>query len=201
MKSKKKVICLLIILIMIATAIRIYYINAVAVQPHNEYYSQNEWVDFGGSYFRGYHESTDGYSVRVDKTQLHTAKEYAEKYSIDDIGGEGYEEVEYIMEITITIRNEDNSDGYIMVGDWTVVGVNHDYLAFMNPDLLMKSDERINEYISSLTTPENLERQISLPFALERLHTEQEIENNEPFELIVTKYPMRNIVRVELDYL
>lgn len=82
----------LVAAVLVATwAVRVWYVNAYPPEKPVpvEHYAMGEWVDLDGTYLFADYQSPQGYSVRVNKAELLTPREYLERY-----GAEGYEPVD-----------------------------------------------------------------------------------------------------------
>ena len=111
---RKTALIFLLVSVLLAAAIRITSVNAAAEKPIIDTYSQNEWVPLGGSYFRSYQENTNGYSVMITGHEIIDRKDYLEKYGLDPSSVNEENSFRYIMEVSLTIRNENNEEGKIM---------------------------------------------------------------------------------------
>jgi len=190
----KSVLFVLLGLIVIGVAFRIAKVNLGAEKMIMEEYAQNEWVELGGSFFRFSEENTEGYSIMVNDYEILDTQTYLDKYDLSSDSVSEENAFEYIMEISVKIHNEGNTDGEIQIGDWALIGANNDYVTWFDKQLLMDSDERINDYLSSVTTTQERDVEIQLPFPLIFIDDEKEINRNAPYKLTVTKYPVRKYV-------
>ncbi len=184
-------------LILILAAVRIAYVNITAVKPQTEYYKVNEWVELNGSFFRDSSESTDGYSVKVTDFELISKEDYMAKYKLENSSISTQSSFNYILELTVSILNDNNEIGKVMIGDWMLVGKNSDFVTVMDPQLLMDTDDRIDDYLSSVTTVAGKEISLKLAFPMIGMKTEEEINKNAEYKLAVTKYPVRKYIRLE----
>ncbi len=184
-------------LILILAAVRIAYVNITAVKPQTEYYKVNEWVELNGSFFRDSSESTDGYSVKVTDFELISKEDYMAKYKLENSSISTQSSFNYILELTVSILNDNNEIGKVMIGDWMLVGKNSDFVTVMDPQLLMDTDDRIDDYLSSVTTVAGKEISLKLAFPMIGMKTKEEINKNAVYKLAVTKYPVRKYIRLE----
>ncbi len=184
-------------LILILAAVRIAYVNITAVKPQTEYYKVNEWVELNGSFFRDSSESTDGYSVKVTDLELISKEDYMAKYKLENSSISTQDSFNYILELTVSILNDNNEIGKVMIGDWMLVGKNSDFVTVMDPQLLMDTDDRIDDYLSSVTTVAGKEISLKLAFPMIGMKTKEEINKNAVYKLAVTKYPVRKYIRLE----
>lgn len=102
---------------------------------------------------------------------------------------------QYIMEVTIKIKNEENETGKLQIADWALIGKNDDFIAYLDQQLLMDTDERVNGVLSSISTASGKEIEIKLPYPLIYMDKEKEIDRNMPYKIAVTKYPSRKYIQ------
>ena len=72
------------------------------------------------------------------------------------------------------------------------------YLAnifYLDQQLLMDTDERVNGVLSSISTASGKEIEIKLPYPLIYMDKEKEIDRNMPYKIAVTKYPSRKYIQ------
>lgn len=193
----KNTLFILLGLIIIGVVIRISIVNSSMEKMIVDVYAPNEWVGLGGSYFRSYTENTEGYSIMVTDYEIMDKQSYLERYDLESDSISEENAFEYIMEISVKTHNEGNTDGEIQIGDWALIGTNNDYVTWFDKQLLMDSDERINDYLSSVTTTQDRDVEIKLPFPLTFMDDGKEVKRNTPYKLAVTKYPARKYVYLD----
>lgn len=193
----KNTLFILLGLIIIGVVIRISIVNSSMEKMIIDVFAPNEWVELGGSYFRSYTENTEGYSIMVTDYEIMDKKNYLERYDLESNSISEENAFEYIMEISVKIHNDGNTDGEIQIGDWALIGTNNDYVTWFDKQLLMDSDERIDDYLSSVTTTQDRDVEIKLPFPLTFMDDGKEVKRNTPYKLAVTKYPARKYVYLD----
>lgn len=196
----KNALFVLLGLVVIGVVIRISTVNSSMEKMIVDVYAQNEWVELGGSYFQSYTENTEGYSIIVTDYEILDTQSYLDKYDLSSDSISEENTFDYIMEISVKIHNNGNTDGEIRIGDWALIGTNNDYVTYFDKQLLMDSDERINDYLFSVTTTQDSDVEIRLPFPLTFMGDEKETKSNAPYKLAVTKYPARKYVYLD-DYI
>ncbi len=196
MKSKTAVRVSLTIICLLLTAafVRIAYVNVTATKPQIEYYKMNEWVSLDGSFFRSNEEKTNGYSVRVDGYEIISKEDYLDKYKLENSSISEANSFNYLLQLSVSIINDGNEDGKVMIADWRLVGKNGDFVTSMDPQLLMDTDERINDYLSSVTTAPGKEISLKLAFPMTKMMSRKIVDANSVYKLAVTKYPVRKYI-------
>lgn len=91
--------------------------------------------------------------------------------------------------------NEENETGKLQIADWALIGKNDDFIAYLDQQLLMDTDERVNGVLSSISTASGKEIEIKLPYPLIYMDKEKEIDRNMPYKIAVTKYPSRKYIQ------
>ena len=124
-------------------------------------------------------------------------KDYLEKYGLDPSSVNEENSFRYIMEVSLTIRNENNGEGKIMIGDWALIGKKNDYITYLDQQLLMDTDERIDSILSSISTAPGKDIEMKLPFPMRFIDDEKELDKNAPYKMAVTKYPARQYIYLE----
>lgn len=90
---------------------------------------------------------------------------------------------------------EENETGKLQIADWALIGKNDDFIAYLDQQLLMDTDERVNGVLSSISTASGKEIEIKLPYPLIYMDKEKEIDRNMPYKIAVTKYPSRKYIQ------
>ena len=160
-----------------------------------EYYSENEWAGLNGSYIRSWEENTEGYSVKIVGYEVMEKEKYFSKYDLSGKDQSVADPFAYIMEVTIKIKNEENETGKLQIADWALIGKNDDFIAYLDQQLLMDTDERVDSILSSISTASGKEIEIKLPYPLIYMDKEKEIDRNMPYKIAVTKYPSRKYIQ------
>ena len=93
------------------------------------------------------------------------------------------------------IKNEENETGKLQIADWALIDKNDDFIAYLDQQLLMDTDERVDSILSSISTASGKEIEIKLPYPLIYMDKEKEIDRNMPYKIAVTKYPSRKYIQ------
>ena len=194
-KLKRKIATYTLIFGLAGAAVRIAYVNITAEKPIIEYYSENEWAGLNGSYIRSWEENTEGYSVKIVGYEVMEKEKYFSKYDLSGNDQSVADPFSYIMEVTIKIKNEEIETGKLQIADWALIGKNDDFIAYLDQQLLMDTDERVDSILSSISTASGKEIEIKLPYPLIYMDKEKEIDRNMPYKIAVTKYPSRKYIQ------
>ncbi len=193
-KTAVKISFAFVAVLLIAAVIRIAYVNITATKPLEEHSKMNEWVALDGSFFRSNDEKTEGYSVKVTDYEIISKEDFLKRYKLENSSISEQNSFNYFMIVSVAFMNENNEDGRVMIADWRLVGKNGDFVTSMDPQILMDTDERINDYLSSVTTAPGKEISLNLTFPMTGMKSKEEIEKNSVYRLAVTKYPVRKYI-------
>lgn len=83
-------------------------------------------------------------------------------------------------------------------GEWRVASgmpLAYDFIAYLDQQLLMDTDERVDSILSSISTASGKEIEIKLPYPLIYMDKEKGIDRNMPYKIAVTKYPSRKYIQ------
>lgn len=144
---KKIVITSLIFLALFG--IRIYYVNANVPQESVEVYRENEWVAYEGAYQFDAMENTDGYFVKVNRSELISLKEYLEIY---DLNADSYfallqdyyeidKEVlleQNVLDIELEFKNQYSEEGWVTLDELLVFGDGDNISYMINESILLE---------------------------------------------------------------
>lgn len=191
MKNKLKFI--IILLLAIAIAGRIYYVNKNATEKVTEIYSTGEWVELDGDFMWEAIENTEGYSVKVDSAEVYTYEDYMKKYNKPEDYFADLSKFN-ILELSISLKNENNTDGGIYIKQFNVFPKNLNMCMYYDTDLAYLSEQKLSD---GITIKPNTEYDLVLPYSLYdgRLKS---IEVNDTYYLMISDYPTRKLIKIEL---
>lgn len=105
---KKFILPVVISLLVLGWAARVYSINADLDLPQKIVYPLGEIVPIENDYFDYEFEDMDGYSVQVLRSELVSAKEFLDRYNAGDRLSELGPYSDYVYAIEITVTNTNN---------------------------------------------------------------------------------------------
>lgn len=105
---KKFILPVVISLLVLGWAARVYSINADLDLPQKIVYPLGEIVPIENDYFDYEFEDMDGYSVQVLRSELVSAKEFLDRYNAGDRLSELGPYSDYVYAIEITVTNTSN---------------------------------------------------------------------------------------------
>jgi len=191
MKNKLKYI--IILLLAIAIAGRIYYINKNAIKKETVIYSTGEWVELDGDFMWNDIENTKGYSVKLDSAKVYTYEDYMKKYNKPEDYFADSSKFN-ILELSISLKNEDNTDGGIYIKQFNVFPKNLNMCMYYDTDLVYLSEPKLTD---GVTLRPNSEYSLALPYGLYdgRIRS---VKTEDTYYLMVSNYPTRKMIRIDL---
>ncbi len=198
---KKKIIVSVICIVIVAVwAARVYSLNASTQKPAVKNYNMNEWVQYGDDFFyRSDRENRNGYEIKVTDVNVIKYDDYLKNHNLKVIKGEGTYTPERIFDVTVIIKNIDNTESGITMLDTTLNSVNDrlsiDYEVF---DALYP---QLSGSVSFSIKP-GTEMEFHFPFAVsneefEEIYTEKYI-NSASFHLNISQYPIEKNINIVL---
>lgn len=113
----------LFLLVLVVIVLRIVWVNVHAAKETTQEYSMGEWVPLSGDFCTSAEEKTDGYSLRVDAAKRYTYAEYMQETEHpEQYFGETIQSP--VLELTLTLRNTDNTDGLLPVSQFNLLNEN-----------------------------------------------------------------------------
>lgn len=198
-KRRLKIIIPFLSFVLIAFIIlRIFMVNATAIQQQVKYYDVGQEVKLDGCFTNIVDENTVGYSVTVHSGRLTTFGEFAEKYG-GNTEPSAYEltSESKIIELEVSIKNEENTDGYIFLRGWGWQSKNDEWIPCM--ELWNMEFEQSTGSFSFVLKP-NSEMRVSIPFETnndyELMHNDYPIEDS--YNLVVSRAPVKKMIRINL---
>ena len=107
---KKKIsIIVLCILIFCVWAFNIYRVNSTVERVPVKVHSMEQWVEYGDNFYDKATENRNGYSVKVVDAKVVAFDEFLKQNNISVYKDEELFKPEYIYDVTVIIKNENNT--------------------------------------------------------------------------------------------
>ena len=186
----------------LAFAGRIWWVNASAFDYPEVHYAMGEWVALDGAFTISSSESTQGYSLCVQGTQVMTRAEYVEQHALDpsQIEEGEYDNVRSVLCLELAIKNEGNESGSLWLSQMSLVPEGATNAMRYQAQLWCTSNDTLNESVSSISLLKDSEYTTYIPYILYGSTEEafqQEIDARR-FKFIVSNAPTRNIIDIEV---
>ena len=123
---KKKIsIVFLCILIFCVWTFNIYRVNSTVERVPVKVHSMGQWVEYGDNFYDKATENRNGYSVKVVDAKVVAFDEFLKQNNISVYKDEELFKPEYIYDVTVIIKNKNNTDSGISMIDTTLNSINN----------------------------------------------------------------------------
>lgn len=204
---KKRIFVMFIGVAVVAALLIAWYARTVwlsenaSVKPFFKYHEMGEKVDLDGSISYSPTELTKGYSLKVLDAKLVSYNEFIENYATDKETEYSFDEKSVVV-LEVEFTNVENYDGHIDYFGWELVPIQRrDENAIVQFDLLRAYAPHLDNQFGFMVYP-NTTKKAFVPFGYNR-GEESKIYGrpitDRDFELTVTRYPIRNIIKIHLN--
>ena len=197
---KKKIpIVVLCILIFCVWAFNIYRVNSTVERVPVKVHSMEQWVEYGDNFYDKATENRTGYSVKVVDAEVVAFDEFLKKNNISVYKDKELFKPEYIYDVTVIIKNKNNTDSCISMIDTTLNSINN--IMQVDFDVFDALYPQLNGSISFSVKP-GTEMEFHFPFvvanaAFEKICDYEYLTNN-TFYLNLSQYPIENSIEVKV---
>ncbi len=191
---KKKRICAAVIAfcLIVLYGIRVYAVNADVKLPIRQVFQKGEVVSFGKDYNISTNDRSQGYTIQVLDSKIMTAKDFCQKYKIDDMGL-----VKYYYMVKLSVKNVSNKNAGkegVALGIAMLVGT--DYTLIASPEENMLMNPELPPMLSfSLELGKRTELWIAYSLIPGATPSSEQILKDPPM-LQITQYPHRKLLRL-----
>lgn len=197
---KKKIpIVVLCILIFCVWAFNIYRVNSIVERVPVKVHSMEQWVEYGDNFYDKATENRNGYSVKVVNAKVVAFDEFLKQNNISVYKDEELFKPEYIYDVTVIIKNKNNTDCGISMIDTTLNSINN--IMQVDFDVFDALYPQLNGSISFSVKP-GTEMEFHFPFVVANADFEKicdyEYLTNNTFYLNLSQYPIENSIEVKV---
>ena len=197
---KKKIsIVVLCILIFCVWAFNIYRVNSTVERVHVKVHSMEQWVEYGDNFYDKATENRNGYSVKVVNAKVVAFDEFLKQNNISVYKDEELFKPEYIYDVTVIVKNENNTDSGINMIDTTLNSINN--IMQVDFDVFDALYPQLNGSISFSVKP-GTEMEFHFPFVVANADFEKICDydylTNNTFYLNLSQYPIENSIEVKV---
>lgn len=197
---KKKIsIVVLCILIFCVWAFNIYRVNSTAERVLVKVHPMEQWVEYGDNFYDKATENRNGYSVKVVDAKVVAFDEFLKQNNISVYKDEELFKPEYIYDVTVIVKNENNTDSGISMIDTTLNSINN--IMQVDFDVFDALYPQLNGSISFSVKP-GTEMEFHFPFVVANADFEKicdyEYLTNNTFYLNLSQYPIENSIEVKV---
>lgn len=197
---KKKIsIVVLCILIFCAWAFNIYRVNSTVEKVPREVHSMGQWVEYDDNFYDKATENRNGYSVKVVDAKVVAFDKFLIQNNIYVYKDEELFKPEYIYDVKVVIRNENNTDSGISMIDTTLNSINN--IMQVDFDVFDALYPQLNGSISFSVKP-GTEMEFHFPFVVANADFEKicnyDYFINNTFYMNLSQYPIENSIEVKV---
>ena len=197
---KKKIsIVVLCILIFYVWAFNIYRVNSTVERVPVKVHSMEQWVEYGDNFYDKSTENRNGYSVKVVNAKVVAFDEFLKQNNISVYKDEELFKPEYIYDVTVIVKNENNTDSGISMIDTTLNSTNN--IMQVDFDVFDALYPQLNGSISFSVKP-GTEMEFHFPFVVANADFEKICDydylTDNTFYLNLSQYPVENSIEVKV---
>lgn len=197
--KKKITIVVLCILVFCVWAFNIYRVNSTVEKVPKKIYSMEQWVEYGDNFYDKATENRTGYSVKVVDAEVVAFDEFLKQNNISVYKDKELFKPEYIYDVTVIIKNKNNTDSGISMIDTTLNSINK--IMQVDFDVFDALYPQLNGSISFSVKP-GTEMEFHFPFVVANADFEKicdyEYLTNNTFYLNLSQYPIENSIEVKV---
>lgn len=177
---------------------RIVYVNIHSINEVRQEYAMGEWIPLSGDFVNTADEKTDGYYLRVESAKLFTYEEYMMECGYPEYYlGEVIQSP--VIELKLTIRNDDNEDGFLALSKFSLLTGNRAIPNNFNQIYAGLKNSTLETAYGATIRPRT-EFTVYLPFTMqygsENRSYLTENGGNGDYYFVVSKYPTRKEVKI-----
>ena len=197
--EKKISIVVVCILIFCVWAFNIYRVNSTVERVPVKVHSMEQWVEYGDNFYDKATENRNGYCVKVVDSKVIAFDEFLKQNNISVYKDEELFKPEYIYDVTVIIKNKNNTDSGISMIDTTLNSINN--IMQVDFDVFDALYPQLNGSISFSVKP-GTEMEFHFPFVVANADFEKicdyEYLTNNTFYLNLSQYPIENSIEVKV---
>lgn len=190
--TKRIIISVLSVVLVIVYAIRVYHINSATYYPIIQKYQVGEEVPIEDDFFNTSNENMNGYSVTVLGTELLTKDEFRKKYNAFDKNI--LEFSDYVYLVRVRFRNATNKLGEnagINLRQYIIQNLS--YINYIERDAY----SYVNDFdVLSFSLRYDSDKEVVIPFGIYNGHIDVEKFITGHPELVVSLYPHKKIIKL-----
>ena len=197
---KKKIsIVVLCILIFCVWAFNVYRVNSTVERVLVKVHPMEQWVEYGDNFYDKARENRNGYSVKVVDAEVIAFDDFLKQNNISVYKDEELFKPEYIYDVTVIVKNKNNTDSGISMIDTTLNSINN--IMQVDFDVFDALYPQLNGSISFSVKP-GTEMEFHFPFVVANADFEKICDydylTNNTFYLNLSQYPIESSIEVKV---
>ncbi len=196
---KKKLIMIVCAVLSFVWLFSVVNVNIKAERIPEKIYPMNVWVEYGTDFYDKATENREGYWIKVTGVSVTEFDEYLDIHGIKIYRDEELFKPEYIYNVTVVIKNTDNTESGISMLDTTLSSVNN--MMQIDYDVFDALYPQLNGSISFSVKP-GTEMEFNFPFVVSNREFELKCNYNyfvqNTFKLNLSRYPVSKSIEVRV---
>lgn len=200
--------CVAVALLLAAYGVRVWYVNAHPYeQPAPvEHYSMGEWVNLDGTYLVADYQSPEGYSVKVNKAELMSPREYVEKYGAQGATLPEEGEKRSVVSLEMEIRHDGDGEVGLVLFEQRLIPERRNIAYRYDPELWWEAEPALKDMPGVFALRPDSTYTVHIPFYFpanpDYFVPYDEAKRPEitdtSFELLLSNLPVETLVDIEL---
>ncbi len=180
-------------------AFNIYSVNSTVEKVPKKVHPMGQWVEYGDNFYDKATENRTGYSVKVVDAEVVAFDEFLKQNNISVFKDAELFKPEYIYDVTVIVKNENNTDSGISMIDTTLNSINN--IMQVDFDVFDALYPQLNGSISFSVKP-GTEMEFHFPFVVANADFEKICDyaylTSNKFYLNLSQYPIENSIEVNV---
>ena len=198
----KKILITGAILLIFLWGLRVWRVNKNYPDIPQKTYEAGEWINLSGSQMEE-NDNRDGYYLRIDEKRILSTEEYLHLYAEvseydEQVKNQNLWKPDKVYLLTVTLKNESEDES-------TERGVNWSFFYLYEKNRVLDFEPELYRFANrsaegspALSLKPGTEKKFYLPYGVYEERMGKDIRDLEklPFQLIVSLWPVRNLVKV-----
>lgn len=199
MKNKISIV-VLCILIFCVWAFNVHRVNSTVERVLVKVHPMEQWVEYGDNFYDKATENRNGYSVKVVNAEVVWFDEFLKQNNISVYKDEELFKPQYIYDVTVMVRNKNNTNSGISMIDTTLNSINN--IMQVDFDIFDALYPQLNGSISFSVKP-GTEMEFHFPFVVANAEFEKICDysylTSNSFYLNLSQYPIKQSIEIKVD--
>lgn len=197
MKSKKRIILIIVLILSVLYVARIFVINKNAVCAETLEYKKGEIVDFGNDYIDSIDDSKPGYAVQVLGYRIVDTKTFYEEFNLSNGEDVDTSYIPYYCLVKVKFYNKDSTlgeNGGISLYQMALVG--DDYLSQISENVFCTMYPDMPGMNFSLQKGTSMEFELPYPLDVVTGKDKDDLNKKSPY-IEISEFPNRKLIKIK----
>lgn len=198
--KRKNAVAFISLFVACIWAINVFKVNTDVEKAPVAVYPMGQWVEYGDNFYDKETEGRSGYSVKVVDADVVRFDEYLNQHNISVFKDEELFKPEYIYDVTVVVKNDNNSDSGISMIDTTLNSVND--IMQVDFDVFDALYPQLYGSVSFSVKP-GTEMEFHFPFVIANESFQKVCDykylTGETFYLNLSQYPVKQRIEIKVQ--